>query len=99
MYIELSKEQLNAVKQLRRSFTRCQTVGLNWHDEYGTLQFFPKDVITRIDDDNGEDTLCIQSNVYFESVNLERGEWSYGRHYAHFTPKGVKKYINGEDEK
>jgi len=90
VFIEYNKAQLNAIKQLRRAWTKIHKSRLSVFNNYGTLEFYPTDEIDHIGCENGD--VC-EDDVYFESVNIHVGEYSDDSHWVHFSEKGKKKYL------
>ena len=96
IFIQYTPEQKNAITQLRRAFNRCKKVKLGWHNEYGTLQFFPRCIIEYIDDKPVGSATHITREMMFEEVDLDCGEWSDDAHFAHFTDKGAALYLTSK---
>ena len=89
IFIEYTKEQLQAIAQLRRAWTKCMKT-MNVFNQYGTLQFYPRNEIKHIGNEPG-DIDC--DDVFFESLNIKVGEYSDDHHEVKFTENGKRKYL------
>ena len=92
--IEYTKEQKQALAQLRKAWNKCMKT-LRVFNQYGTLQFYPKDEIRHIGCEDGD---VDQDDVWFEDLNIQVGEYSDDHHEVLFTEKGRKKYMDSRYE-
>lgn len=91
IFIEYSKEQLNAIKQLRRAWNKISKSKLSLFNQYGTLQFYPTNEIRHIGCEDGD---VSSDDVVFEELNICVGEYSDDHHEVQFTELGRRKYID-----
>ena len=91
IFIEYTKEQKQAIAQLRRAFTRCKKVRLAHHNCYGRLRFYPIKELSFNYDVKEEDTID-EHEIEFEGIRIEP-EWSDDTHYFKLTIYGKNKYM------
>ena len=94
IFIEYTKEQKQAIAQLRRAWNRCMKT-MSVFNQYGTLQFYPDGEIEHIGCEPGD---VDQNDVFFEDLNIHVGEYSDDHHEVTFTEKGRKKYLSEAGE-
>ena len=82
MCLELTEEQIKAVKSLERAFRKCAKAKLYIHNCYGHLIAYDAEVVHHVDD---EETAipCEAGTRIHTPKELELASWADDAHYVH----------------
>ena len=82
MCLELTEEQIKAVKSLERAFRKCEKAKLYIHNCYGVLIAYDGNVVHCVDD--VETSIpCDAGTIIKISRELELASWADDAHYVH----------------
>lgn len=82
MYLELTGEQVKAVRSLERAFRKCANANMYIHNHYGTLIAYDSNIVHCVDDDETE-IPCDEGHMINTPRTLELASWADDAHYVH----------------
>ena len=81
--IVLTKEQESAVKSLERAFKKCSDAGVYFHNCYGRLIAYDKNVVDYVDDCVDEPALSCSEGETVEQHGYTIDSFADDNHYIH----------------
>ncbi|MFZ3168172.1 MAG: hypothetical protein WA130_11205 [Candidatus Methanoperedens sp.] len=78
--MQLTKEQISAVKGLERAFAKCADANVHIHNHYGMLIAYDGNIVEKVDDKE-TDTPCTEG--YTLKINDHLDSWADDSHFVH----------------
>ena len=85
--LELTEDQIKAVRSLERAFRKCVKSNLFIHNCYGILIAYDGNMVDCVDDDETE-IPCNEGHTINISRTLELASWADDAHYVHLRDDG-----------
>lgn len=98
---ELTAEQKKAFNKLKKAYKECEKAGIFFANNYGYLMAFDKNLVSGYGDDSmppdGVYTVRLTYGSPAESIKVAN-EWADDIHVLGLTKKGMKLYLQEEEE-
>lgn len=98
---ELTAEQKKAFKKLEKAYKECEKAGIYFANNYGSLMAFDSSLVAGYGDNSfppgGEYEVRLNYGCPADSIRIAN-EWADDTHTLGLTKKGMKLYLQEEEE-